>query len=178
MGALQTKADVTRATANKSNTVPQSNPPETFSIGDYVKIAGLIENTELNGQLGIVIPKRNPLEKERISVRVFGTQSIDHDTLSKRDISIRTTNLTRLEKPSRKPQFEITRKILAALYNSGPRARRALNSDSRSIIQAEILTILGDEAKLETALETGERALSTQAELAIFVDTLLLSMQQ
>ena len=167
MGALQPTTALDEATTIN-----------TYRIGDYVKITGLFENTELNGQLGVVIPKRNPLEKERISVRVFSNHDACQDGFSKRDISIRTSNLVRMEKPASKPEFSVTRKVLAALYNSGPRARRVLHSNSRSAIQQEILSVLGNSQLLEDALLNGEKALNKQAELTVFVDTLLLCLRQ
>lgn len=169
---------LTPSNAVTSTSASKTAPAEALTLGRYVKIVGLVENTELNGQLGVVIPKRNPLEKDRISVRVFSSIPGNPDRFTKRDVSIRPSHLIAQTPPHHKKHFDVTRRLLAALYVDGPRARRVLNSDSRRAIQAEIIALLEDDEQLMPALERGTQALTKQAELGVIVDSLILCLSQ
>lgn len=166
------------ANNNIKDTNEQEKSIQQYRIGDYVKITGLVENTELNGQLGVVIPKRNPFEQDRISVRVLYKKSKTQTGFSKKDISILATNLTRAKKPTASPKFTVVRKILAALYLKDRRARHIIKGNDKGAIRQEILKVLNAPDLLEKALVTGEKALKAHNDLATSIDALLLHMQK
>lgn len=158
--------------------LPNTKPASNLQIGNTVQIVGLRENTELNGQLGVIIPRKNPLETDRVSVRVFTGKTAGDDQISRRDISISTDNLKPASKPKAQRQFSVTRNVLAALYLKGGDTRRILNGDSRRAIQEQVLGVLQNDQALSTALEIGEQALQQKHELAVVIDSLILCLTQ